>query len=442
MKKIFSIFLWCLVFYFTILNFEVALKRIGIMYFVTKVYSQQVQKTEGSEKIKWVFDFRMYEYKNKVGEDFTKEQAKGDYLTGAPAVAEDGTIYFTTVQGILFALSADGELKWEIGGDSKENNVSGVPIVDADGTIYVSGKSFNPDGTLKWSMDDGLDAMALGSDGTLYGTFGYNDFYAVSTNNGEVKWKWTCKDTTKTLTDEYGDEVATVECFSYLKSYPAIGKDGTIYVASQEGFLYALTPDGEIKWKFKTQNPIFSSPAIGNNGTIYIGDNWVDAPGSVAYIYAISPEGKLKWKLKDAELTAWNSAPAIGDEETLYFGIGRCGDAECPHPTVYAIKNGVLKWKQIAYYDTDMTPAIDSDETVYVGSGNTYLWVFKNGKKLWRVKTGATIGESPALLTDGTLYVGSDKFYAIKTNSPGPAKSSWYKFRANLRNTGNVADSY
>lgn len=397
------------------------------------------KENEGHEKIKWVFDFRMYEYKNKVDDNYlTKEQVKEDYLTDAPAVAPDGTIYFVSVNGFLFALSPDGNLKWEAGGKGSDaGEISGVPVVGADGTVYTSTKAFNADGTVKWAMEESLDAMALSSDGTLYGTSGYNDFYAVNSEDGKVKWKWTCSDTVKKLTDEYGDEIAKVECFSYLKSYPAIGKDGAIYVPSQEGFLYALSPDGEVKWKYKTQGAVFSSPVIGNNGTIYIGDSSPDS--SPGYVYAISPGGQLKWKFKDSEITAWNEAPAVGADETLYFGIGRCGDAECPHPTVFVVKDGLLKWKASAYWDTAMTPAIGTDGTVYVGSGNSYLWVFNNGKKLWRVKTNAIIGVSPALLSDGTLYVGSDKLYAVKASN-APAKSSWYKFRANLRNTGNAAD--
>ncbi len=399
----------------------------------------QDKSNEGAEKIKWVFDFRMYEYKNKVDDNYlTKEQVKGDYLTGAPAVAKDGTIYFVTVNGFLFALSSGGELRWEAGGKGSDaGEISGVPVVGMDGTVYTSTKAFNADGTVKWTMEESLDAMALGSDGTLYGTSGYSDFYAINSDDGKVKWKWTCQDTTKKLTDEYGDEIAKVECFSYGRSYPAIGKDGTIYVPSQEGFLYSLSPDGEVKWKYKTKGAIFSSPSIGNDGAIYIGDSSPDS--SVGYIYAITPDGKLKWKFKDTELTAWNEAPAIGADEPLYFGLAKCGNTDCPEPTVFAIKEGVLKWKAIAYWDTAMTPAIDTSGIVYVGSGNSYLWVFNNGKKAWRVKTGAIIGVSPALLSDGTLYVGSDKFYAIKT-SGAPAKSSWNKFRGNLRNTGNAVD--
>lgn len=419
----------CIAFFFSFL----------LLVFLTQTaLAQKENSKEGQEKIKWVFDFRLYDYKNKVGDDFTKEQAKEDYLTGAPAVAKDGTIYFTTVMGILFALSPDGALKWETGGKGTEvGEVSGVPVVDKDGTVYTSTKAFNPDGSVKWTMEESLDAMALGSDDTLYGTSGYSDFFAVNSQSGAVKWKWTCKDTKKQLTDEYGDEIAKVECFSYLKSYPAIANDGTLYVSSQEGWLYALSADGEVKWKFKTQGAVFSAPVIGNNGAVYIGDSSPDS--SPGYVYAVSPDGNLKWKFKDAELTAWNEAPAVGSDETLYFGISRCGDAECPHPTVFAIKGGALKWKTTTYYDAGMTPAVDTAGNVYVGSGNTYLWAFNNGKQLWRVKTGAIIGVSPALLPDGTLYVGSDKFYAVKT-SGAPAKSSWYKFRANLRNTGNVND--
>ena len=54
-------------------------------------------------------------------------------------------------------------------------------------------------------------------------------------------------------------------------SSPSIESDGTIYVGSGNGNLYAINPDGTKKWEFATGNSIFSSPAIGSDGTIYVG---------------------------------------------------------------------------------------------------------------------------------------------------------------------------
>ena len=59
----------------------------------------------------------------------------------------------------------------------------------------------------------------------------------------------------------------------HIKSSPAIGSDGTIYIGSEDYNLYAINPDGIKKWEFLTENEIWSSPVIGSDGTIYIGSH-------------------------------------------------------------------------------------------------------------------------------------------------------------------------
>src|ERR1700722_10874994 len=54
-------------------------------------------------------------------------------------------------------------------------------------------------------------------------------------------------------------------------SSPALALDGTIYQATFDGKLVAVTPQGEIKWAFKTPLEIKSSPAIADDGMIYFG---------------------------------------------------------------------------------------------------------------------------------------------------------------------------
>ena len=86
------------------------------------------------------------------------------------------------------------------------------------------------------------------------------------------------------------------------------------------------------------------------------------------------------------------------------------------------------------------SPAIGSDGTVYVGSGDNKLYAIngKSGAKLWEFETGGDVSSSPAIGPDGTLYVGSydKKVYAIKTDSKGLAKSPWPMRGQNARHTG------
>ena len=45
-------------------------------------------------------------------------------------------------------------------------------------------------------------------------------------------------------------------------------------MGSEDYYLYAINPDGLLKWKYKTDGEIYSSPAIGSDGTIYVG-SWM-----------------------------------------------------------------------------------------------------------------------------------------------------------------------
>jgi outer membrane protein assembly factor BamB len=52
---------------------------------------------------------------------------------------------------------------------------------------------------------------------------------------------------------------------------PAIATDGTVYFSSDDSKLYALDPNGRVKWEFATGEEIHSTPALAKNGTVYLG---------------------------------------------------------------------------------------------------------------------------------------------------------------------------
>jgi hypothetical protein len=90
-----------------------------------------------------------------------------------------------------------------------------------------------------------------------------------------------------------------------------VGADGTIYVGSSDGRLYALDSDGSEKWSFATGNVIFSSPAIGADGTVYIGS-------FDGRLYAVNSDGSEKWSFATGYWV--QSSPAIGADGTVYVG--------------------------------------------------------------------------------------------------------------------------
>lgn len=187
------------------------------------------------------------------------------------------------------------------------------------------------------------------------------------------------------------------------ESSPALATDGTIYLGTFYGWLLAVTPDGKVKWKFKSDSEITSSPAVATDGTIYFGSR-------DRKCYALTPKGKFKW----AFITeGWvDSSPAIATDGTIYFG-------SWDH-NLYAVNpDGSLRWKFATSNVVDSSPAIGADGIIYFGSHDKNFYALKaDGTLKWKFPTGGEITASPAIGADGTIYISSTdgNFYAIATD--------------------------
>ena len=230
---------------------------------------------------------------------------------------------------------------------------------------------------------------ALANNGTIYYGDHNGDLYAVDPD-GFLKWKYSTG--------------------GQIDSSPAIASDGSIYVGNGDGDLYAVNPSGSLKWKCSIIGTVISTPAIGSDGTIYIG--CLDK-----YLYAINPNGSLKWKyLTEGKIY---TSPAIASDGTIYVGSY--------DKYLYALNpDGSLKWKVeyclgLLYYSYFLpsSPVIAIDGTVYIGSDDNNLYAINpNGTVKWKYETDDTVYSTPAIGSDGTIYVGSDdeNLHAINPN--------------------------
>lgn len=78
-----------------------------------------------------------------------------EHIYGSAAIAEDGTIYFGSVDGTLYALNPDGSLKWTF---DTLDPIRSSPAVAGDGTVFFTAGdgriyALNPDGSRRWSYD-------------------------------------------------------------------------------------------------------------------------------------------------------------------------------------------------------------------------------------------------------------------------------------------------
>jgi outer membrane protein assembly factor BamB len=188
-------------------------------------------------------------------------------------------------------------------------------------------------------------------------------------------------------------------------SSPALAPDGTLYQATFDGTLLAITPPGQVRWTFDTgtETEIKSSPAIADDGTIYFGSR-------NRKFYAVTPLGKLKWTFLTG---AWvDSSPAIAADGTVYFGSWDMN--------FYAVDpNGVEKWKFPVGAIMVSSPAVAADGTIYFGAFDKKLYALNaDGKPKWTFATDGEITASPALGGDGTIYFASTdgNLYAVKSD--------------------------
>ncbi|MFC1606985.1 PQQ-binding-like beta-propeller repeat protein [Candidatus Latescibacterota bacterium] len=340
-----------------------------------------------------------------------KFSAQGGYAASSPAIGSDGTIYFGSSNGNLYAVTPDGTERWQFETDGA---VDDSPAIGRDGTIYFGSfdtyiYAVDPDGKLKWRFKtDGLirSTPAITGDGTVI--VGSYDGYLYAFNpDGTLQWNF-----------KAGDGIPTSA---------ALDVDGTIYFGAKDGYLYACNSDGTIKWKYKTGSEIhWSSPSIGSDGTVYIGS-------FDSYLYAVNPGGTLKWKYKTGAKIG--SSPAIGSDGIVYV--------ESCDSYFYAFDStGELLWKyDVGNTDFGCHPLIGADGTIYIGSNDKSLYALTPGGALaWKFQTGGSLWTTgPTISDNGIIYcVSSDgKLNAIDSGTnAGIASTPWPKFHKNTSNNG------
>ena len=336
-------------------------------------------------------------------------------ISSSPAVADDGTIYFGTEDGLFYALNPDGLPRWVF---DTWYPILSSPAIDRDGIIYFGGidylfyaiESVSQDSArIKWMVTTNStisSSAAIGGDGMIY--IGFNDFRLFAFQpDGMPMWEFFTR--------------------NFIQSSPVVGQDGTIYVGSNDGNFYAVWPDGSRRWVYST-GIVSGSAAIAADSTIYVG-SWSDT------LFAFLPPAVLKWNfVTDGAILG---SPALAPDGTIYIGSS--------DNNLYAINpQGVQEWEFPTGGIISSSPAVGSDSTIYVGSWDNYLYAINpDGTLKWSFQTEAEVTSSPTITEDGIIYVGSNGgyLYAIDSGTgAGLADSPWPKFRRDLRNTGSAQE--
>jgi len=300
------------------------------------------------------------------------------------------------------------------------------PAIGDDGTLYSKGSdglyAINPDCTLKWkyqitSPGGGYSSPVIADDGTIY-LLTNDSLYAVTPGSSSATFKW---------------QRSGIGGNANIQTTPAIGSDGTIYVINNStGLLYAINPaDGSLKWP----NPYHvatngitgndSSPVIGCNNVIYVGS-------SGGGLYAIKPDGTLKWQFTELGGGARNATPVVGSDCSVYTGILKYADQNVVNNYLAAVNpDGSRKWfyeipsSHFVYYINSIS--IGNDGTVYGATEEGGLYAINPDSSLkWNYpypsSAGMLMNQVPSFVIgiDGTIYLQlygtAGGIYAINPN--------------------------
>lgn len=225
---------------------------------------------------------------------------------------------------------------------------------------------------------------------------------SASDNNGVKEYRIYRNDSligTVTGTS-WTDTAATSDRSCYTVS--AVDEAGNESLQSEA--LCLNTSNGRIKWTFRTETGVTGPVALDSNGIIYALDQ--------KNLYAVNPDGSLKWKYTPDVKMRTHASPAITPDGSICFITEYC---------LLAVKqDGTLKWKYESIGGFSNV-SISPDGTVYVSVDGTFKAINHDGTLKWESPGQA---DSSSIDQDGTIYTQQNSI--IRTfESDGTPISRW-----------------
>lgn len=240
----------------------------------------------------------------------------GAAVEGSPVVAGDGSLFISSTDHYLYALTSSGSLRWRF---ATQYQIWGTPAVGADGTVYVGSLDGvlyalnGSTGAKVWSFTSASKAFPfystpvlanglvyIGSDGSWAGYV-----LALEASSGSLVWNATTLDS--------------------VRSSVAVTADGsTVVVGCQDAIVYnfdALT--GDLRWNYTagTGGQVESSPVIDSSGAVYIATH-----AGAGTVHALDVEtGAVRWAFALSsgvciDCVGITSTPVVGPSGTVYVG--------------------------------------------------------------------------------------------------------------------------
>lgn len=373
----------------------------------------------------------------------------GGALEAMPIIGSNSNIYVPANNGKFYDLSGNGTPTPTSNPvvpmymlNVRHTGISSYlgPVISSAPSIYWSADFVCSNLFVLPSIAIG-SASGIGSDGTLY--IGSDDGYVYAYTVGQASPKWHVQ-VSNTMS-------APLSSANSMYTSPVVAPDGTIYIGSNQGYLYALEPtNGGLKWTYNAGFPLQSSPILDGSGSIYFGaGNNVYALGDAGY--AAYP----KWlNVVYSTGANVNSSPALGQNGLLYFGSD--------DGYLYAVDSftGTYQWKKNLsdasanvppigdVHPIYTSPSVDASNNVIIGTGSYMNGVlcYVNGTNglgtlIWAQTYDANIGPfyNTVAIKGDTIYLSTIAYVYAISRVTGAKK--WYYFNTNFYYTSPIVDA-
>lgn len=328
-------------------------------------------------------------------------------IWGTPVIDDAGNVYVGSADKVFYALDPAGNLRWSYtlpdAGDALIDSAAtlapgGLVVVPGgDGTLHALDTA---SGAVRWTFDayhaDDHEGGAtvnsfegnvvLGPDGNLYAGSDNGHMYSLDLDGNE---RWNV---------ETGMMIWSAAAFDPAGEWMTFGSlDNKVYVVR--------LADGEVLATYKAAGEIKSSPAVGADGRIYIGCS--DFTFRALELRPGRLWGHRLVKLWDFDTRGEiYSSPALADGKVV-FG-SHDGYVYC------LTTGGDLVWRYGIHSRISASPLVTADGVVVLGakSGKLYALDLATGERIWSYEAApgrrkVNLDSSPALAPDGTIFVGS-----------------------------------
>jgi outer membrane protein assembly factor BamB len=211
--------------------------------------------TEDGQLLVPSYDHKLYSIDPATGAGKVLFAGSTNRLVASP-LATKNMIYQPSSDWKIYAINMAGELIWDF---TTGGPIWAQPATDTNcGCIYVASmdhKLYSLDaltGAKKWESDLGgalVGTPAIGTDGTLYaGTFG-KEMIAMSTNDGSIKWRFATQD--------------------WVWSGPIL-VNNSLFFGDLSGYFYSLdSTNGTSLWRIQRPNAIVNTPAVAGDNLYF-----------------------------------------------------------------------------------------------------------------------------------------------------------------------------